>query len=80
MTLDDLFGLVATACSPAAPVGLGEQFFGLTRGLAGDARLPAEIRGLGRVLNEVLAGKRDPDLSALPPELADKVRAMLAGL
>ncbi len=80
ITLDDLLGLVKTACSPAAPAGLGEQLFGLTRTLAGDARMPAEVRGLGRVLNEVLAGKRDPDLSALPPELADKVRAMLAGL
>ena len=80
MTLDDLLGLVATACSPGAPAGLGEQLFGLTRGLSSDSRMPAEIRGLGRVLNAVLAGKRDPDLSALPPELADKVRAMLAGM
>jgi hypothetical protein len=42
--------------------------------------MPAEVRSLGRVLNEVLAGKRDPDLAAQPPELADKVRAMLTGL
>jgi hypothetical protein len=72
--------LVATAGAPGAPAGLEEQLFGLTRGLAGDALMPAEIRDLGRVLNEVLAGKRDLDLSARPPELADKVRAMLAGL
>jgi hypothetical protein len=75
-----LFGLVAMACSPGAPAGLGEQLFGLTRGLAGDSRLPAEIRSLGRVLNKVLAGVRDPDLSALPPDLAGQVRAMLARL
>ena len=80
VTLEQLFGLVAMACSPGAPAGLGEQLFGLTRGLAGDSRLPAEIRSLGRVLNKVLAGVRDPDLSALPPDLAGQVRAMLARL
>jgi hypothetical protein len=32
------------------------------------------------VLNQVLAGERDPDLSALPPQLADKVRGVLDAL
>ncbi len=80
MTLDDLLTLVATACRPEAPPGLGEQLHAATRTMAADPDAPAELRALGRVLNHVLSGERDPDLSALPPEVADRVRGMLATL
>jgi tetratricopeptide (TPR) repeat protein len=80
MTLDDLLTLVATACRPEAPPGLGEQLHAATRTMAADPRAPAGLRALGRVLNHILSGERDPDLSALPPEVAEKVRGMLATL
>jgi len=80
MTLDDLLTLVALACHPDAPQGLGEQLYGLTHALATQPGAPAGIRALGRVLNRVLSGERDPDLAALPPELAHKLRQMLAAL
>jgi hypothetical protein len=78
MTLDDLFGLVALACRPDAPPGLGEQLHAATRTMAADPNAPSEIRALGRALNAVLAGDRNPDLSALPPELAEALRRLLS--
>jgi len=78
MTLDDLLGLVALACTPSAPPGLAAQLHAATRDMAAAPDAPAEVRALGRALNAVLSGDRNPDLSALPPELAEAVRAMLA--
>jgi len=71
---------VARACGPDAPPGLAEQLHGATRNMATQADLPEEVRALGRVLNRVLSGERDPDLSGLPPQLADAVQGMLVGL
>jgi hypothetical protein len=80
MTLDALLDLVAQACRPDAPAGLAEQLHALTRGISTDASMPDDIRALGRVLNAILSGERAPDLSALPPALAEAVRGMLAAL
>jgi tetratricopeptide (TPR) repeat protein len=77
ITLDQLLALVAAAGRPDAPPGLAEQLFGLTRALASSPEASPEVRALGRVLNHVLSGDHDPDLSGLPPELADAVRAIL---
>ncbi|MCG3120538.1 MAG: hypothetical protein ALAOOOJD_03282 [bacterium] len=38
---------------------------------------PPEMHALGRVLAALLTGERHPDLSALPPELASKIREYL---
>jgi hypothetical protein len=48
--------------------------------MATQLNAPSGIRELGRVLNAILAGEREFDLSALPPQLADKVRDVLAAL
>jgi hypothetical protein len=48
--------------------------------MSSDPNAPPEIRALGGVLNRVLSGEREPDLSALPPELAQAVRGMLGGI
>ena len=77
MTLDDLLGLVAQATRPGAPPGLGQQLHGLTRQMSLDRDLPGEIRALGGVLHRILSGDREPDLSALPPALAEAVRRIL---
>jgi hypothetical protein len=75
--LNDLLNMVAQACHPDAPPGLAEQLHGLTRQMSGDPNAPAEVQALGRTLNRVLSGDPDPDLSALPPELAEAVRKLL---
>lgn len=80
MTLDDILGHIANACRPDAPEGLSAQLHTVTHGMATQAGAPAEINGLGRVLNDILSGERDPDLSSLSPVLAVKVRQMLASL
>jgi tetratricopeptide (TPR) repeat protein len=77
INLGQLLALVAQAGRPDAPPGLAEQLFGLTRAMSSAPEAPPEVRALGRVLNRVLSGDRAPDLSGLPPELADAVRAIL---
>ncbi len=80
LTLDQLLDLVARACRPDAPAGMAEQLHALTRAISADANMPDEFRALGRALNAVLAGERTPDLAALPAELAERVRAVIAGI
>ena len=80
VTLDDFLNMVVQACRPGAPPGLGERLYGATRGMATQPNAPAGIRELGRALNTILSGERDPDLAALPPELADKVRSVLQAI
>ena len=77
ITLDQLLALVARAA--AGDHDLGAQLFPLAQQMARDPSLPPELRALGGVLVRLLAGERDADLSALPPELAETVRRMLAG-
>jgi glyoxylate reductase len=78
--LDDFLAMIVQACRPDAPPGLGEQLYNATRGMATHASAPSGIREMGRALNEILSGERAPDLSALPPQLADKVRSVLDAL
>jgi hypothetical protein len=80
VTLDDFLSTVVVACRPDAPDGLAEQLLGATRGMAAQPTAPAGMRELGLVLNAILSGERDPDLADLPPDLADKVRGVLAQL
>jgi hypothetical protein len=78
--LDDFLNMIIAACRPDAPAGLGEQLWKATRGMATQPNAPAGMRELGRALNEILSGERSPDLSALPPQLADKVQGVLDAL
>lgn len=80
VTLDDFLDMIVQACRPGAPPALGEQLYGATRGMAIQPNAPVGIRELGRALNAILAGERAPDLAALPPELADKVRGVLQAI
>ncbi len=80
VSLEDFLKLVARACKPDAPAGLGEQLRGATRGMAFQPNASPEIRELGRVLNEILAGARAPDLSRLPAELANAVQLLLSDI
>lgn len=81
VSLDDFLKLIVAAGRPdLAPPGLAEQMERATRGMATQPNAPEGMRELGRVLNAVLRGERDPDLSTLPPGLADKVRQVLEEL
>jgi hypothetical protein len=80
VTLDDFLSMIVMACRPDAPDDLAEQLLGATRGMAAQPTAPAGMRELGRVLNAILSGERNPDLADLPPDLADKVRGVLAQL
>ncbi len=76
---DDLLKFVVIACQPNAPPQLVEQMHGLAQSLQSPEALP-EMHALGRVLAAILTGERHPDLSALPPELASKIREHWAAL
>ncbi len=80
MTLDDFLQQVVRACKPDAPPGLAEQMQTATRGMATQPNLQPELRELGRVLNQIVSGDRNPDLAALHPQLAEAVRQMLEEL
>ena len=68
----------AHGCVRAAP---GDQWAELqpqpASRLAVNSAAPEEVRQLAKVLRNILAGNLHPDLSALPPELADLVRRAL---
>lgn len=80
MSLQDLLNRVVVACKPDAPVGLTEQLHNVTLGMATQPNLQPELRELGRVLNQILSGERNPDLGALHPQLAGAVRKVLDDL
>jgi len=80
VSLEDFIQMVTRACKPDAPAGLAEQMRTATRGMATQPNAPPELRELGRVLNQILSGERNPDLSALHPQLAEVVRGMLREL
>ena len=78
LTLPQLLDLVERAARGDRE--LGGQLFDAMRGMANDPGQPPEVRALGKVLVNILVGDRDPNLDALPPELASPVRGMLARL
>ncbi|MBM3128982.1 MAG: tetratricopeptide repeat protein [Chloroflexi bacterium] len=80
VTLEQFLQTFVRACQPDAPAGLAEQMHAATRGMATQPGLQPELRELGRVLNQILSGDRNPDLSALHPQLVEAVRAVLAQL
>ena len=80
VSLDDFLGMIVMACRPGAPPDMREQLVNATRGMATQPNAPAGLCDLGRVLHAILMGERQPDLSALPPELAAKARSILEEL
>ena len=76
ITIDDLLKFVALACQPNAPPQFAAQIRDIAQSLQ-SPEAPPETRALGRVLAALLTGERHPDLSALPPELARKIREYL---
>ena len=54
-----------------------EGYFKSAQKMAADASVPAEMRELGRVIQRVMLGDRNVDLSSLPREWAEVMRAAL---
>ncbi len=77
VSLEDFFQMVTDACQPNAPAGMREQMLNATQGMALQPDSPPELRELGRVLTQILAGNRNPDLLTLHPQLIGRVRQML---
>jgi len=46
--------------------------------MAADSSVPAEMRELGRVLQRIMIGDKNVDLSSLPREWAELVRKAMA--
>jgi hypothetical protein len=80
ISLEELLQLVVAAARGEAPPELGVQLHAVTRGLATDANAPPALQALGRALNAILSGERQPDLAGLPPDLAAAVQQVLGQL
>jgi hypothetical protein len=78
--LNGLLNGVLLACRPGAPDTLRADVETFTRKLAEDEEAPPDLQALGRVLHEILAGEREPDMSGLPPELTAVVQTLIAHL
>ncbi len=55
-----------------------EGYFKSAQKMAADSSVPAELRELGRVIQRVMLGDKNVDLSSLPREWAEAVRREMA--
>ncbi|NCP88470.1 tetratricopeptide repeat protein [bacterium] len=56
-----------------------EEYFKSAQKMAADSSVPAEMRELGRVLQRIMIGDKNVDLSSLPKEWAELVKKELRG-
>ena len=56
----------------------GRGFFKSAQKMAADSSVPAEMRELGRVLQRIMIGDKNVDLSSLPKEWAEAVERAMA--
>ena len=54
----------------------GRGSFKSAQKIAADASVPAEMRELGRVLQRIMIGDKNADLSSLPKEWAELIQRM----
>ena len=78
LTLPQLLELVERAAGGDRQ--LGGQLFGAFQQMRADPNAPPDQQALAEVLLRVLIGDLQPNLDALPPELASYVRGMLGRL
>jgi len=57
----------------------GRGSFKSAQKMAADSSVPAEMRELGRVLQRIMIGDKNVDLSSLPKEWAELVKRELGG-
>lgn len=80
MKLGDFVAMVAYACRPGTEPDVVERMTKATMAMSQDVEAEQEIRDLGVVLNQVMQGERQPDLSKLPEPLANLVDGMLLAM
>ena len=56
----------------------GRGSFKSSQKMAADSSVPAEMRELGRVLQRIMIGDKNVDLSSLPREWAELVKRAMA--
>lgn len=78
--IEDILGRVIFACKPDTPLVYAEQMYAATQKMAEHLKLEPELRELGRILNLILGGEHNPDLSALSPRWSLRVREILSTL
>jgi hypothetical protein len=52
-----------------------EEYFKSAQKMAADSSVPAEMRELGRVLQRIMIGDRNVDLSSLPREWGELIKS-----
>ena len=52
-----------------------EEYFKSAQKMAADSSVPAEMRELGRVLQRIMIGDKNVDLSSLPKEWAELIKS-----
>jgi hypothetical protein len=77
ISLEDFIKMATEASRADAPAEMRTQMLNATRGMSMQADAQPEIRELGRVLNQIIAGNHNPDLLTLHPQLIGRVRQML---
>jgi hypothetical protein len=58
------------------PLGEAEGYFKSAQKMAADSSAPKELQELGRVLQRIILGERNVDLSSLPREWAELIQRM----
>jgi hypothetical protein len=75
VNLEDLIKIVVLAAETGIPPELKTEIQNITQAMSHDDR--PEIRALGQVLNDIMDGNQDIDLSLLPPELAQMIADLM---
>ncbi len=78
LTLDQLLAYASRALR--GDRRLLAQLFRQMQRLANLPEAPPEERALGEVMSRILIGEREPDLSALPDDMAGEIRQWLQDL
>jgi hypothetical protein len=78
LTLDQLLSYARRALG--GDRRLLAQLFRQMQRLANLPEAPPEERALGEVMSRILIGERQPDLSALPDDMAGEIRQWLHGI
>ena len=78
--IEEIFQGVVYACQSGTPLVYSEQMYNATLKMSVHPKVEPELRALGHVLNQILAGERNLDLSGLSPHWTMRVRELLSML
>jgi hypothetical protein len=67
-------------CPAKYPKGEAEEYFKSAQKMAADSSAPKEVQELGKVLQRVMLGARNVDLSGLPEEWREVIQRLVLSL